>query len=65
MATAKKVVTEKQLIKAMDDLRKQLYDNPRVSATRFDHMQAALFYAKNEIRKLHGSPTKSEMAWIK
>lgn len=62
---AKKIVTERKLINAIDKYKKQLYNNPKVSPTRFNHMQTALYGVKCLIWDLHGSPRKSEMAQVK
>ncbi len=57
--------TERQLIKAMNDYREMLHKDPKVSSTKFDAMQTALFGAKQLIRDAFGSPRISEIAWIK
>lgn len=53
------------LIKLLDEYREQLYNNKKVTANRFNHMQTALFGAKCIVRDLAGIPRKSETAWVK
>jgi hypothetical protein len=53
------------LIKLIDEYKEQLYNTKTVSATRFSHMQTALFGVKLIVKDLAGIPRKSETAWVK
>jgi hypothetical protein len=62
---SKKQPTEKQLLKALDDYKKMLYDDPKVSATKFHHFQIAIYGCKLLINDAFGSPRKGEDGWSK
>lgn len=61
----KKGVTAEKIIEALDKYRELLHKDPKVSATKFQHMQTALFGAKQLVRDLYGIARISEMAWVK
>jgi hypothetical protein len=61
----KKQPTEKQLIAAIDRYKQWLYDNPKVSVTKFHHYQEALYGVKCLIWDAFGSPRKSEIGATK
>ncbi len=65
MKQEKKVVTEKELIDAIDAYKVWLFNNKAISPTKFNCMQAALLGAKNLIRDKFGSKRQGEEAWIK
>jgi hypothetical protein len=54
-----------KIIAQLDLYLEILYENKKVSATQFSHMQLALYGAKQIIRQMHGMPGESENAWIK
>lgn len=60
---SKYIVTEKQLIDAIDNYKKQLYESKTISPTKFDAMQLALYGCKCLIWDAFGSPRKGEIGW--
>lgn len=55
-----------EIIDKIDKYREQLHNNPKVSATRFNHMQTALHWAKQIIRDCYGAEReKGAQAWVK
>ncbi len=60
-----KKVTEKQLIEMLDEYRKKLVDDPKVSVTKFQHMLTAIYGCKVIIRNAFGSPQQREVARVK
>jgi len=65
MAKELKEVTEKDLLDAIDDYKKFLFDNPKNSATKCNHYQEALFGVKCLVHDLFGTPRQSEIGWTK
>lgn len=65
MAKKTKVPTLLEIIGSIEAYRTQLYNDPKVSSTRFHHMQTALHNAKNIVRDLYGVPRRGDRAWIK
>lgn len=61
----KKSVTGEQLIERITRYQEQLADDPKVSETKFHHMQLALYGCKMIIRDEFGLPQKMEMAMSK
>ena len=60
-----KIVTEKELIIALDNYLFQLGENPKVSRTAFHHMQVAIVGCKFLINDAFGTKRKSQIALIK
>lgn len=60
-----KQVTEEQLIGWFNDYLNQLYDDKKVSATKFSAMQTAIYGCKCLVRDAFGSPRKKENALTK
>lgn len=55
-----------EIINRLEEYRTQLNDNPKVSSTRFAHMQEALHWAKQIVRDCYGAEReKNAIAWIK
>ena len=55
-----------EIINRLEEYRIQLNDNPKVSATRFAHMQEALHWAKQIVRDCYGAEReKNAIALIK
>jgi hypothetical protein len=55
-----------EVIDKLEEYREQLADNPKVSATRFSHMQIALHGAKQIVRDCYGAEReKGAKAMIK
>lgn len=55
-----------EIIDKLDVYRAQLADNPKISATRFSHMQLALHGAKQIVRDCYGAEReKGAKAMIK
>jgi hypothetical protein len=61
----KKVVTEKQLLDALEKYKEQLFESDKVSATKFDHYQTALYGARCIINDAFGTPRTMIHAWAK
>lgn len=61
----KKQPTCKEIIDSIEKYRTQLFDADNVSATKFNHMQTALHWAKNIIRDHFGEERKGDVAWSK
>lgn len=68
---AKKEVGTKQpelqyIIDQLEEYRKQLHNDPKISPTRFSHYQTALHWAKQIVRDCYGAPRETgATAWIK
>lgn len=55
-----------EIIDRLEEYRKQLADNPKVSQTKFHHMQSALHWAKQIVRDCYGAELeKGAQAWVK
>lgn len=55
-----------EIIDKIEEYRKQLADNPKISPTKFHHMQNALHWAKQIVRDCYGAEReKNALAWIK
>jgi hypothetical protein len=71
MAKKKKEAGGKQpelqeIIDKIEAYRKQLADNPKISSTRFSHMQTALHWAKQIVRDCYGAKMEvGAQAWVK
>lgn len=53
------------LIKLIDEYKEQLYNNKKLSETKFHAMQTALYGVKCIVRDLSGVPRIKETAWVK
>lgn len=54
------------ILDRIEEYRKQLHDSPKVSATKFGHMQTALHWAKQIVRDCYGvEREKNATAWVK
>ena len=60
-----KPVTEKQLLERIEKYMEQLFDDPKVSPTKFNNMQVALLGAIYIVNDAFGSPRKMRNAWVK
>lgn len=70
MAKKKEKGTKKpelqQIIDRLELYKEELFENPKISKTRFAHMQNALHWTKQHIRTLYGAPLeRNAKAWIK
>lgn len=69
MATSKKATKPKddceEIIKLIEKYRTFLYENKKLSPTKFMSMQTALHGAKNLVRDYFGKQRKGDVAWVK
>ena len=55
-----------EVILVLDAYRQVLFDDKKISTTKFGHMQTALHWAKQLIRDCYGAPReKRATAWVK
>lgn len=54
-----------EIIASIEAYREQLFNSPKISATKFSHMQTALHWAKNIVRDHYGVKRESDIAWVK
>jgi len=55
-----------EIIDKLDIYRKQLSENKKIGSMKFQHMQAALHWAKQIIRDCYEAPReKNAVAWMK
>lgn len=57
--------TAEELLQALEDYEQQLLKDPKISATKFHHMQTAIYGAKCLIRDAFGIERVKETAWVK
>lgn len=55
--------TEQQILDKMDDYREMLLKSPKVSETKYKHMEVAIVGCKFIINDFFKTPRKSEMSW--
>jgi hypothetical protein len=55
-----------EIIDKLEKYRQQLFDNPKISSTKFANMQTTIHWAKQIVRDCYGAEReKNAIAWIK
>lgn len=55
-----------EILNKLEDYREELFENPKVGSMKFSHMQTALHWAKQIVRKCYdATPEKNAKAWVK
>lgn len=54
-----------EILDYFEGIRENLFNDPKVSATKFNHYQSTIHCLKNVVRQLYGAKKKSDIAWIK